>query len=443
MQQLRISEDKRWLNMADGTPFVWIGDTAWELFNRLTREEAAYYFAKRKEQGFNVIQAALLAEMNGLKAGNAYGEVPLHELDSDRPNESYFELADEMIRMAGEHGMYMALLPAWGDKVLEPGDGPRIFNPAYGNQGAEAAIDRAYRYGRWLGSRYRDEPNIVWVLGGDRDYTESSDPHGTLKELWRSMARGLKDGDGGSHLITFHVCRGSSIYFPADEWLDFHMAGSYHFARDLETSYQFIERDYGRFPIKPALDAEPRYEDHPINWLPENGYFDDYETRQGAYWSVFAGACGHTYGCHDVWQFHGPAFEPVCYPRTHWREALSLPGANQMAILRRLMESRPLQGRVPAQELLRYNYTGGDRVSVMRGEGYVWVYSPKGRTFELDLSGFGNASFTAAWLDPRSGDSLQSDTTASAGGIADRAAAFVPPSSGRGSDWILVLSREE
>lgn len=444
MQRLTVSSNRRRLATEDGNPFFWMGDTAWELLHRLSLEEAEYYLTRRKEQGFNVIQAVILAELDGLRVGNANGDLPLHNLSPLHPNEAYFRHVDAIIKLAENLGIYMALLPVWGDKVLEPGDGPRIFHPSYEEQGVHQSNHKAFKYGQWLGSRYAVQPNIVWVLGGDRDYDDVNDPDGTLKEIWRVMARGLHAGedlaeDNGHpisrKLITFHVCRGSSLYYPgkAEDWLDFHMTGSYHFARDLDTSYTYIERDYLLSPPKPTLDAEPRYEDHPINWKVEEGYFDDADVRQAAYWSVFAGACGHTYGCHDVWQFNSPAFGPVFYPLLSWREALELSGARQMNYLKQLIELQPQEEYIPEQSLLAGNEYGGARISLLKGNTTILIYSPMGKPIHICLENNRNIGF-GYWMNPRNGEFIKAVLP-----TAGMPVRFDPPSEGRGNDWVLKL----
>jgi hypothetical protein len=167
MLRLKVGEGGRHLALEDGRPFFWLGDTAWELFHRLTIEEAEYYLRTRAEQGFTVIQAVALAEFEGLTTPNAYGRLPLGTgadglPDPARPDldgpYSYWDHVDAVIRMAESCGLYVALLPTWGDKFNKAwGKGPEIFTP-----------ENARRYGRWLGERYRDAPNLVWVLGGDR-----------------------------------------------------------------------------------------------------------------------------------------------------------------------------------------------------------------------------------------------------------------------------------
>lgn len=86
---LQVSSDGHFLMHRDGTPFFYLGDTAWELFHRLSREEAEIYLENRREKEFTVIQAVLLAELNGLNIPNVYGHTPLVELDPEKKDESY------------------------------------------------------------------------------------------------------------------------------------------------------------------------------------------------------------------------------------------------------------------------------------------------------------------------------------------------------------------
>src|SRR5208283_3637911 len=125
MNRLSISTNRRYLLDENG-PFFWLGDTAWELFHRLDLAEAEYYLENRRRKGFTVIQAVALAEIDGLNTPNAYGERPLRENDPLQPNPRYFECVDAVIRLACGKGLWIALLPTWGDKVemLPHGKGP-------------------------------------------------------------------------------------------------------------------------------------------------------------------------------------------------------------------------------------------------------------------------------------------------------------------------------
>jgi hypothetical protein len=148
LQPLKVSDNKRFLVTRDGQPFFWLGDTGWELFHRLNKTDAEAYFKKRSEQGFTVIQAVVLAELNGLHEPNANGDLPLINDDPARPNEAYFAYVDTLIGLAATYKLYIALLPTWGDKLFKNswGKGPEIFN-----------VSNAYAYGKWIANRYRSE----------------------------------------------------------------------------------------------------------------------------------------------------------------------------------------------------------------------------------------------------------------------------------------------
>ena len=160
--RIEVSANHRFLVDESGAPFFWLGDTAWEIFHRLTREESEDYLENRRQKGFNVIQAVALAEFDGLRVPNAYGELPFFDLDPARPNEAYFAHLDWVIARAAEKGMYIGLLPTWGDKVNRMwGAGPVVFD-----------VQSARSYGEWIGQRYRQAANVIWILGGDRPETD-------------------------------------------------------------------------------------------------------------------------------------------------------------------------------------------------------------------------------------------------------------------------------
>src|ERR1022692_3352804 len=216
MLRLEVSRDHHHLMTSDGKPFFWLADTGWELFHKLSKQDATTYFAKRAQQGFNVIQAVILAELDGLHTPNASGDLPFKNDDLSQPNEAYFQYIDSLIAIAESYHLYIALLPTWGDKVFKDswGKGPVIFNP--GN---------AYAYGQWIGNRYKDRTNVIWIMGGDRDPRPGSQDVAT----WRAMAKGVEAGVGGpgKALMTFH-CQpkgtgSSSQWFQEDDWLDMNM----------------------------------------------------------------------------------------------------------------------------------------------------------------------------------------------------------------------------
>lgn len=422
--QFRVSDNKHYL-LRDGKPFFWMGDTAWELFHRLSREQADYYLKRRAEQGYTVIQAVALAEFDGLHVPNPNGDLPLHFDDPTQPNEKYFKHVDYIVDKAAEYGLVIGFLPTWGDKVFKDvwGKGPEVFN-----------AENAKWYGKWLGNRYKDRKNIIWILGGDRN--PKNDTH---VNIWRAMAAGVVEGVGGhdNALLTFHPQpneQGSGQWFHDDNWLDFNMFQNGH-CRD-QPIYDKILAAYNRTPTKPLMDAEPLYEDHPVCFNARDlGTSNAYDVRKYAYLDLFAGAHGHTYGCHDIWQMYSPYREAVNSPHVYWQEAMELPGASQMKFVRRLMESRPILDRVPDQSLLvESNLTAAERIQATRGTDYLFVYSAAGKPFTLNLGKISGTTLNAYWFDPRKGEVKAIDKVENKG-----TKLFTPPTKGYGNDWVLVL----
>jgi hypothetical protein len=227
---------------------------------------------------------------------------------------------------------------------------------------------------------------------------------------------------------------GSSNWFHTDTWLDFNMLQNGH-CRD-ELTYDKISFVYNRVPAKPVLDAEPIYEDHPVCFnVTDLGTSNAYDVRKYAYLDLFAGAFGHTYGCHDVWQMFDDGREPVNGPHVKWRGALDLPGARQMSFVRRLMESRPILDRVPDQSLIaENNYGPADRIQATRGKDYAFIYTAAGKPFTVNTGKITGAELTAYWYDPRKGEATKIGSFPNKG-----KRLFKPPTSGYGKDWILVL----
>jgi hypothetical protein len=424
--QLQVSANKRFLQTSDGKPFFWMGDTAWELFHRLNREEATSYLKNRADKGFTVIQAVVLAELDGLHTPNAYGEVPLENDDPTKPREAYFQHVDFIVRKAAELNIYIGMLPTWGDKVNKDrwGMGPEIFN-----------AENAKVYGRWIGNRYQNDRNIIWILGGDRNPRNDGDV-----AIWRAMATGIEESVGRDKaLMTFHPQPngvqdgGSAKWFHKDEWLDFNMFQTGHCREIL--LWDRMEYAYNLKPVKPVFDGEPIYEDHPVCFNANDlGTSSAYDVRRAAWFDVFAGAFGHTYGCHDIWQMYAPNRTPVNGPHLPWYVAVDLPGAGQMKFLRKLIESRPMFDRIPDQTLITDALTVSDRTQATRGKDYIFVYSSQGKKFTVNTGKISGDEVISYWYNPRNGEIK--DIGKSKKGSQQE---FTPPTSGYGHDWVLVI----
>lgn len=428
---LQVGPDHRHLVTQDGKPFFLLGDTAWELFHRLTREETELYLTNRVAKGFNTILAVALAEFE-FDQPNAYGEMPLVGNDPAQPRSAYFDHVDWVVDQAASLGLYVAILPTWGDKWNKKwGKGPEVFTPQ------NAAI-----YGEWLGARYREKSSVLWILGGDRPVETE-----THRAILRAMAEGLQKGDGGRHLISYHPQggRNSSDFWPDEPWLDFHMFQSGHSKR-AAANYDMNAKNLALPALKPTLDGEPNYEDHPVRSLMQNGkpteWFDDDDARRAAWWSILSGACGHVYGTHSIWQFHDPEKrKPLTDARTPWKEALDLPGAAQMGVLRAFFERldwtklrrdddflrKPGQPYAPAQKPL---------AALAKDGSFAVVYLPAGvPSVQADLS---QLNFEEGDLQATAYDAATGETMELQGGRRG-----VPFSTSTEEDWVLLLREKD
>lgn len=451
--QVRVSENNRYLETTDGKPFFWLGDTDWELFHRLTREEIVHVIETRHKQGFNVLQAVALAEVQGIREPNRYGDYPLNNEDPTQllvtpgndPNNAYqydyWDHVDFAINKAAEKGIYIGLLPTWGDKVAYMwGDGPVIFN----EKNAEV-------FGRILATRYAKHKNILWILGGDRPAIyKRGTPEVEHNDMptWTAMAKGIESVLGTEAFITYHPWGNSystsQFFTPGQKWLDMHAFQSGHGSRETD-AWNWVLRDLATKPQKPTLDMEPCYEDHPVNpwdgkWTrASRGYFDAYDVRARIYRGVFAGACGVTYGHHQIWQFvNKDLYPPINIGDTliGWRKSLEAEGAWQMQHLKNLMLSRPYFNRIADQGMIKSDKGKDyrDLLFATRDESgaYAMVYLPQNKAVKIDLSKISGASKKVWWFDPRTGKATASKDVKGKG-----TQSFTPPKEGR--DWILVI----
>jgi hypothetical protein len=445
LPDLRVAAGKRHLETTNGKPFFLLADTAWELFHRLTREETQLYLQNRADKGFNTVLAVALAEFE-FDQPNAAGELPLEDNDPTKPREAYFAQIDWVIDQAAQRGLYTGLLPTWGDKWNKKwGKGPEIFTPE------NAAI-----YGEWLGRRYAGKP-VIWVLGGDRPI--ETDQH---RALIRAMAAGLKKGDGGRHLITYHPMGGknSSDYWPDEPWLDFHMFQSGHSHR-AKPNYDMNAKNLALPARKPTLDGEPCYEDHPVRSLMKDKkpteWFGDLDARRAAWWSVLSGACGHVYGTHSIWQFHDlTKRKQQTDARTPWQQAMDLPGAVQMGVMRKFIEgldwtklrrddafiiSKPVQPLTAGQQPM---------AAVAEDGSFALVYVPDAKAFGIapDMAKlrFEIDELDAAGVDAATGKPVAVLATY-AGVIIFSASLDSRDANGTlitsQKDWVLVLRRKQ
>jgi len=389
---LQVSENKRYLKNGEH-PFFWLGDTAWLLFQQCSKDEAWTYLKNRKEKGFSVIQPTLIHSMPGEESSS------LATVKCDVTTKAYWEHCDQIIEMAEELGLYMGLLPAWGSVVKE-----KILN-----------ADNVERYARFLGERYKNYPNIIWILGGDIRGSDGLDVYPKFGRLLKELTP--------DKLITFHPFgrTASSLWFHEEDWLDINMFQSGHRHYDQaslgewddnaskeeffgEDNWRYVDRDLSYDTVKPTVDGEPSYEQI-LQGLHDQSqpYWQACDVRRYAYWSVFQGAMGHTYGDNAIMQFYNGSGGNYGVKEV-WKEALHHEGSGHMMHLADLMKSVNFTNGQPKEELLisgqKEKY---ERIAVFAGEDYILCYDYSGREFSLNLSGYQGKKLYAYWMDPVSG----------------------------------------
>jgi hypothetical protein len=437
LQALTISSNKRFFQTKDGKPFFWLGDTGWLLFSKTSREEAIEYLRIRKEQGFNVVQVMVLHEIN---EKNVYGDFAVENKDVSKPivtpgNDykdpkayDYWDHIDFIIDEAGKRGIYVGLVPVWGSIV----------------KSGKVSVRQAQSYAKFLALRYKNRNNIIWLNGGDIKGTDSIG-------IWKMIGTTLKKFDA-NHLQTYHP-RGrnsSSEWFHNEIWLDFNMFQSGHrnYSQDTsvsennhfgEDNWRYIQMDYALKPVKPTMDGEPSYENIPQGLHDYNlPRWTAADVRRYAYWEVFAGGAGFTYGENSVMQFHTPGDADANYDvKGSWKDRIHSPGATQMQYLKQLLLSYSYFDRVPDQSLVVNNGERYQRIAAMRGKDYALLYDYTGKTMQVKMGKIAGTMIKAYWFDPRTGKKINAGNLENKG-----VGTFDPPGEeANGNDWVLVIEK--
>lgn len=381
--KLMVSEEGRYLKHKNGTPFFWLGETGWLLPQRSDRDEAAFYLDECQKNGYNVVQVQTI---NAVPAINIYGEYSMIDgYDFSKIDRvgvyGYWDHMDYIIDLAEKRGIYIGMVCIWGGLVKQ----------------GKMNIEQAKQYGEFLANRYKNKPNIIWLIGGDVQGDVKTDE-------WITLAETIKSIDN-NHIMTFHP-RGrtiSSAWFHGMKWLDFNMFQSGHRRygqrkedknypiedNTEEDSWRYVETALSKTPLKPVIDGEPSYEGIP------QGLHDPAEPRWGAadmrryaYWSVFAGAFGHTYGNNSIMQMFKPGYPPAYGATEVWYDAITKnKGFAQMQYLKDLMLTFPFFERVPDQSIIvSANGERYDRIIATRGSDYLLVYNYTGKPMRIDLT---------------------------------------------------------
>jgi hypothetical protein len=403
---LSVSSDRRHLLDKNGNPYFINGDSPWELIQNLSLADADLYLTDRKNRGFNAVLITLIEHrFSPNPPKNVYGQGPFTTPgDFATPNPAYFAHVDAVLQKALEREMAVFMTPIY----LGYGGGQEGWYAEVNANGPTKLRD----FGRYVGNRYRNFPNVVWVMGGD--YA----PNAALDEI-RAFVQGLEE-TAGPRMFTTHNQRFQSgvTQYPASEsWIDLNSTYS-SCARAPEHLYDDYNRTWNGGPI-PFFLLEGDY---------EQGNAGGVCYRSQAYWSVLMGGVGHFFGNNPLWNLNMGG---------NWQQYLNSPVAQDVIHWKNLFASRATALLVPdvTHTVLTAGYgalDGSFAAAARTSDGNtVIVYVPNRRAIQVDMTELSASSAVAWWFNPDTGAAYHIGTVTTTG-----MRWFMPPTE---TDWILVI----
>jgi hypothetical protein len=418
---LKKSETGRFLVDQKGKPFLVLGDSAWSLIAQLGDKDIDQYLDDRAKRGFNALIVNLIEHKFCTNAPSTHAKIAPFQKTGDfsQPNAAYFDFAYQVVKKANDRGIAVWLFPAYLGY-----DG--------GNEGWFREMKASGKanlrgYGRFVGKRFKDLPNLVWVMGGD--FTPPKEDQSVVTE----MAEGIREEDS-QHLMSAHggpSTHSAVIAFGEPDWLLVNSVYSYE-----KTLFRPLVTEYHRQRIRPFVLLESVYE----------GEHDSkpHEIRRQAYWAMLCGACGQFFGNNPIWHFDGPGLFPFT---TTWQKCMDGTGSRDMIRLRQVFAELPWYELTPEENhrIVTKGY-GRELAAVLTartpdGRAAAVIYVPSTEAHSLDLT-VNLAEFsgpvTARWYNPTNGSFtvINSESFPNHGTHTFQ----TPGDNGTGAyDWLLIL----
>ena len=421
--ELRLSDNRRYIEHVDDTPFFWLADTVWcgPLFADF--RDWQVFLADRVDKEFTAIQF-VMTQWRMAKT-DADGNPTFWGREKVRVNPAFFQRLDKYVDAINDAGLLAVPVVLWAIRGEE--------NPGY-----SLPEDQKIALAEYMIARYGAH-QVIWFLGGDGNYS------GDSAETWRRVGRRVFHEDQ-HRLATMHVCGRSWVgdEFRNEPWFSFISYQSGH--GDDEGTFRWLNQgppstEWNKEPALPVINTEPNYEAH--NGYTHRRVHNDHSVRRAAYWSLLVSpTAGVTYGGQGIWGWHTKVQAPADHVSTGlgspWHEAKDLPGAFSMKHLHRVFRSLEWWRLVPAPELLT-SQPGKETASkfiaaAKSAEGdLALVYLPEGGKVEIKTDGL-QQGLSARWYHPRTGGWLD------AGKVTRSPQAFEPADR---NDWLLVLKADQ
>jgi len=423
-----ISPDRRYFMHEDGTPFFWLGDTAWNGPLLASDDEWAFYVRTRAQQKFSAVQW-VCTQWRAAPQGDREGQLAYTGRERIQINPKFFQRLDRRVETMNRAGLLSVPVLLW---AIQGGSQPAI-NPGVSLPDDQAALLARYMVARWQGRA------VVWILNGDGDY------RGDKAEKWKRIGRAVF-GDIAHAPVTLHP--GGRMWvlneFRDEKWLDICGYQSGHNTSDDNLRWITTgpaSKEWKQGPPRPFISLEAPYENHAgTGGKPMSADV----VRRAHYWSLLnAPTAGITYGAHGIWGWDDGTKPPTDHPHAGvplpWQKALFMPGASQMTKLYEFFNSIEFWRLRPAPELLAAQ---PGTTEPRRFISAAWtekkdlavIYVPEDRMVEVRLdaltSGPGSPDLT--WVNPRTGERKPGV------GLIDATTCKMPtPEPG---DWLLLIT---
>ncbi len=429
--QLKVSENGRHFEHADGIPFLWLGDTWWKnLCKRMTWEGFQELAADRKKKGFSVIQIVCGPypdEGPFEPRWENEGGMPYKTRDFTVLNPEYFNYADRRLEHLVDSEMVPAIVGAWG----------RADCDAMKNVG----VDGLKRHWRYLIARYGAYP-VFWILAGE---LQNSSKWGVGP--WGEVGRYVRSIDPYHHPITTHTGGGRRGNPGDDLIISYDMVGGNH-NQDIAigSALEVLTTAYSKAPIMPVLVGETVYEGHM-----QQGF--QYVQRHIFWMYMLSGAAGHTYGAAGIWHASVEGDPGVAsgafggrkvYDWTTWREGMNYPGATQVGLGKKLLEEYPWWRFEPHPEWVEKNCFAAGIAGEVR-----FIYLPRRNIYNWSGPAVKNLDPSVDWhvyyFDPATGRKFDQGTIKAGTKADDKTAKTVGFKKNVPSpqDWVMVMEREK
>ncbi len=407
---VRVAADQRHFEHADGTPFLWLGDTWWKgLCKRMTWDGFQQLTADRQAKGFNVVQivCGTYPDEPGTMqpSWENEGGKPYQSIDFGVVNPSYFAYADRRIECLAGAGIVPAIVGGWGRAVSL-------------NVVGLAGYKRHWRN---LIARYGAYPT-VWILGGETDSSQGP---------WYELAQYLKAIDPYRRILVNHTSAGRGA-LEGSSAFDFDMNAPGHDGwgtANMAIAQIISTRTLS--PAKPVLTGEACYERH----MQQNPQ----DVQRHMFWGcLLSGAAGHTYGAGGVWHAGMPGDhgnwgysggQP--YDWTPWALGMNYPGSTQLGLAKSLLEQYPWHQFEPHPEWTSAGFAAGVP------NGVRFIYIPKRGIYNWNSITVNNllpgVPYTVFFFDPASGRRFDQ------GIVTPAVSSWNTPNVPSPQDWVLVM----